>query len=75
MEPEKEEDARQSQLKPYLKYSGMGFQMIAIISIAAYAGIKLDEYWHNKNPWATIVLMLIAVISSIYLVISSVTKK
>ncbi len=75
MEPEKEEDSRQRQLKPYLKYSGMGFQMIAIIIIGAYAGIKLDEYWQNKNPWATIVLMLIAVIASIYLVISSVTKK
>ena len=66
---------KQDQLKPYLKYSGLGFQMIVIIIIAAYGGMWLDEHQGNKNPWWTIAFMLVAVISSIYMVIASVTKK
>lgn len=67
--------SKQEQLKPYLKYSGLGFQMIAIIMVAAYAGMWLDEQQSNKNPWFTVAFMLVAVIASIYLVIASVTKK
>jgi len=67
--------SRQDQLKPYLRYSGMAFQMIVLLIIAAYGGMWLDERQGNKNPWWTIVLMLTAVIASIYMVIVSVTKK
>ena len=67
--------SKQEQLKPYLKYSGLAFQMIAILVVAAYAGMWLDGWQENKNPWWTVSLMLVAVISSIYLVIASVTKK
>ncbi len=77
MEPEKEpgnKDSPQTQAKPYLKYSGLAFQMIAVMVAAAYGGMWLDEKQGNKNPWWTITLLLIAVIASIYMIISSVTK-
>ncbi|WP_026463442.1 AtpZ/AtpI family protein [Adhaeribacter aquaticus] len=67
--------SKQDQLKPYLKYSGLGFQMIATLILAAYAGMKLDEYFQNKNPWYTIGLMLAGVLASMYMVIKSVTQK
>jgi ATP synthase protein I len=73
-EPGKEA-SRQDQLKPYLKYSGMAFQMIVTLVAAAYGGMWLDEKQGNKNPWWTIVLMVVAVVATIYMVIKSVTQK
>lgn len=76
--PEQEKDknqSRQDQLKPYLKYSGLGFQMIAVLVLAAWGGMTLDEKMGNKNPWWTIGLMLLGVISSMFMIIKSVTKK
>jgi ATP synthase protein I len=67
--------SRQDQLKPYLKYSGLGFQMIAVLVLAAWGGMTLDDKVGNKNPWWTIGLMLLGVITSMYMIIKSVTKK
>jgi F0F1-type ATP synthase assembly protein I len=78
MEPDQEPDknlSRQDQLKPYLKYSGLGFQMIAVLVLAAWGGMALDDKMGNKNPWWTIGLMLLGVITSMYMIIKSVTKK
>jgi ATP synthase protein I len=58
----------------FLKYSGLGFQMIATIGLAAYAGIKLDEYFQVKSHMFTVVLMLLGVIGSMYLVIKGLMK-
>jgi F0F1-type ATP synthase assembly protein I len=69
------EASRQDQLKPYLKYSGLAFQMIVTLVAAAYAGQWLDEKQGNKNPWWTIAFMVVAVIGTMYMVIKSVTAK
>ena len=69
------EQERQGQFKPYLKYSGLAFQMIGAMVLAAWAGMKLDEYVGNENPWLTILLLLVAVVASMVLVILSLTKK
>jgi F0F1-type ATP synthase assembly protein I len=37
--------------------------------------MKLDEHFATKNPWFTISLLLIAVVTSIVLVILSLNKK
>jgi F0F1-type ATP synthase assembly protein I len=67
--------SRQEQLKPYLKYSGLGFQMIVVLVLAAWGGQTLDEKQGNHNPWWTIGLMLLGVIASMYMIIKSVIKK
>jgi ATP synthase protein I len=79
MSPEETSDddkknGAQDQLKPYLKYSGMAIQMIGILVVAAFGGIKLDDYLEMKYPVFTIVLMLVAVVASMYLIVSSVIK-
>jgi len=73
-EPENK-PSRQDQLKPYLKYSGLGFQMIAVLVLAAWGGMTLDDKMGNKNPWWTIGLMLLGVVASMYMIIKSVIKK
>jgi ATP synthase protein I len=79
MEPENkptEKSTQESQAaKPYLKYSGLAFQMIGIMVLAALGGRKLDAYFGNDTPWWTLGLLLVAIAASMYLVIVSLTKK
>jgi F0F1-type ATP synthase assembly protein I len=50
----------------YLKYSGMAFQMGAIILIGAIAGQKLDQYVHTTQPWFTLVFSLLSIFAALY---------
>ncbi|MBW6502216.1 MAG: AtpZ/AtpI family protein, partial [Bacteroidales bacterium] len=56
-EPEKEKE--NSGLQNYARYSGMAFQMIVIIGLATWGGVKLDELLSMKTPVFTIVLSLL----------------
>ncbi|WP_426669010.1 AtpZ/AtpI family protein [Mucilaginibacter sp. McL0603] len=61
-------------MNAYAKYSGMGFQMIAIIGIFTFAGYKIDEAAHHQVRWVTAILSLIGVLVSLYIVIVSLKK-
>lgn len=61
-------------LNAYAKYSGLGFQMIAIIGIFTYAGYKIDESGHHEVKWVTAALSLTGVFISLYIVIVSLKK-
>ena len=74
-QPEEQKPKRDDSFKGYLKYSGLAFQMIGAMVLAAWAGSKLDERMGNKNPWMTIVLLVVAVVASMVLVIVSLNKK
>jgi len=74
-EDNKHQKREKEGVKPYLKYSGLAFQMIGVMVIAAFAGMKLDDYFKTDNPWFTIVLLLLAVIASMAIVIISLNKK
>jgi len=50
----------------YLKYSGMAFQMGAIILVGAIAGQKLDKYAHTTQPWFTLVFSLLSIFAALY---------
>lgn len=58
----------------YVKYTGMGFQMIVIIGLFTYAGYKIDESAHHSVKWVTAILSLAGVFISLYLVIVSLKK-
>lgn len=60
------------QLNSYIKFSGVAFQMIAIICVFSYFGIWLDEKFPNNYSAYTIIISLIGVISAMYLVIKQV---
>jgi len=74
-EEKKAEEQRQDNIKPYVKYSGMAFQMIGALVLAAFAGMKLDDYAGNDKPWFTIALLLVAVVATMVLTIVSISKK
>ena len=61
-------------LNDYARYSGMAFQMLAIILSGVLAGFKLDQWLHSK-PILTIVLSVVSVALSIYFVTRDLLRK
>ncbi len=61
-------------LANYAKYSGIAFQMIAIIGFTTWGGIKLDELAGTRNPVFTIILSLLGVFAAIYFAIKDFIK-
>jgi len=52
-----------------LKYSNIGFQMLAIILIGVFGGQALDEYFDLTNSLCTIICSLLSVFAAIYVAI------
>ena len=46
-------------LSDYAKYSNLAFQMIAIILIGVFGGIKIDHWLKLKFPVFTVILVFI----------------
>lgn len=72
---EQESPQKKNQLSQYVKYSGLATQMIVTMCLAAWAGLKLDEYFKVKSHLFTIFLLLFSVIASLYFVISNLIRK
>lgn len=53
----------------YAKYTGVAFQMMAIIGGFAVAGYKLDQWYDHKTQWITAIACVLGVCLSIYQVI------
>jgi len=56
-------------LKQLALLSGIGIQMVAIIAVGTFIGVKLDEAYPNQNNLFTLTLTLTSVVISIYYVI------
>ena len=54
---------------PYLKYAGLGFQMVAFILIFVGFGYKLDQWTHSEsNNWLVGMALAGTVGSMIYMI-------
>jgi len=62
-------------LAKYAYFSGIGFQMIAIIGAFTYVGYRIDQARQADTPIWTALLSLTGVILSIYIVIRAVTRR
>lgn len=67
-------DKKDNGLKRWATLSGIGFQMIAIIGLGVFIGVKLDEYFEFEKLF-TVIFSLSSVIISIYFVVRQVIKK
>ncbi|MFZ4521687.1 MAG: AtpZ/AtpI family protein [Bacteroidales bacterium] len=61
-------------LNDYARYSGMAFQMLAVILAGVFAGYKTDQWLHTK-PVFTVILSIVSVALSIYLVTRDLLRK
>jgi len=63
-----------SGINDFARYSGMAFQMVAIILITTWGGIELDKLTGFKTPVFTIILSLLGVIAAIYTAVKDFIK-
>jgi len=61
-------------LKKWAVFSTLVFQMAAIIGLAVFAGVKLDEKTSASTPVFTIVLSLSGVFLALYVVFRQLQK-
>lgn len=64
---QKEKRSKYSGLEQYAKYTGIAFQMIAIILVFVWGGIKLDEKYRKGEPLFVIIFSLIGVFAGLYI--------
>jgi len=62
-------------VKSFVRYSGMGFQMIAIILLFYWAGSKLDQRAASEKPVYTAILTLLGVFAGLYTVLKDFIRK
>ncbi len=62
-------------LKSYAKYSGIAFQMAAIIFLGTWGGYKLDSYFGFSNHVLTLILSVLSVVLAIYFAVKDFIKK
>ncbi|MFA7599494.1 MAG: AtpZ/AtpI family protein [Bacteroidales bacterium] len=59
----------------YLKYTGLVFQMLAVIILFTLGGVKLDEWISLSFPVFTLVLSFTGVCLGVYIGIKDFIKK
>lgn len=71
--PPKKEEA--PGMNAYVKYSALGFQMLAVMGIGVYGGLKLDEYFQLSFPVFLVSLSSISMIAAIFFAIKGLPKE
>lgn len=61
-------------IRDFGKYSGIAFQMIGIILVTTWGGVKLDKLLGLSKPVFTIILSLLGVFAAIYTVVKDFIK-
>ena len=72
---EQKSPAKKHNANEYLKYSGMAFQMAAIILVFTLIGKQLDAYFEMEKPVLTAVLALFSVLAALYLILKDIIYK
>ena len=70
----KKQNQKKKSLEDYAKYSSIALQMLAIILLGVFGGIKIDEWLGLEFPVFTLIFSLLSVIFAIYYVIKDLLK-
>ncbi|MGB0861504.1 MAG: AtpZ/AtpI family protein [Saprospiraceae bacterium] len=73
-QPEKNKSSERKPANDYLKYSGMAFQMGAVIAVFTYLGQWLDGKYATETPYWTVGFALLGVFLALYFLIKDVMK-
>lgn len=69
-----EQNKKEKLASSFIKYAGLGFQMLAVIGVFTFLGHKIDDKRNSTQPLFTAILGLIGVIVALYQVVRSLTK-
>ena len=65
---------KKKQLNKYIHLTGVGLQMGITIYLGAYFGKKLDVYFDTGGKTYTIILVLVAMIASLWSILAQLKK-
>lgn len=65
---------KKSPLRSYAEYSGLGLELVAIVLVCVFIGVKLDEWVPLKFPLFTLFFIAVGLAGSIVVLIKR-TKK
>ena len=74
MADKKPNSPKKTKINPFLRFTGVAFQMGALIALGAWGGTELDAWAGNQKPIYTIILCLLAIGISLYLIIKEALK-
>ncbi|AXT51928.1 AtpZ/AtpI family protein [Aquimarina sp. BL5] len=74
MKDEKNQKNKDNRLSSFARFTGMAFQMAAVIGIGVFIGLSLDSQYPNKYRAYTIVFSLLFVCLSMYQAIRQLNK-
>lgn len=63
-----EKDSKKSSTN-FVKFTGIAFQLLAIIGVFTWAGVWADQRLRHQTPWLTALLSLSGVCIGIYTVL------
>ena len=72
--PKNQRPQSQKPINEYVKYSGLAFQMAALILLGYWLGTKIDKWFDLSIPVFTIILILLFLSVSFYSLIKSLPK-
>ena len=64
----------QKQVNNYVRYSSLAFQMLGIILVGVFGGMKLDQLINWEFPVFTVVLSISSVFGSIFFAVKDLLK-
>ena len=62
-------------LNDYLRYSGLGFQIAAIIGVGIFIGYEFDKWFKTAQPYFTLVFAFVFVILALFIGLKDFLKK
>lgn len=64
-----------SKIDDFIRYSSLGFEMMAIIGVFTFGGYKIDQWMKNQFKGFTLGLMILSVIIAIVYATRNLLKK
>jgi hypothetical protein len=63
---DEDKNSKSESFSNFAKYTGLAFQMMAIIGLSAFLGYKIDIYYEHKVQFVTAIACVLGVFLSIY---------
>lgn len=64
-----------SKIDDFIRYSSLGFEMMAIIGVFTFGGYKIDQWMENQFKGFTFGLMILSVIIAVVYATRNLLKK
>jgi ATP synthase protein I len=74
MSKDEQKNRAKRALSEYIRYAGLGFEILACILLFAGAGYGLDQWLATEKPWFLLGLSLVGCGVAIYLMIRELGK-